>query len=107
MYKILRAEFPFSEDDSKTKSRPVLQLSKAYGKYKLVVVAYITSSKLEKLETDIGISKSLVSGLTSDSIIRLHKLHSILLSKVSAEIGVLPKNKIAEVKKKLARLFQL
>lgn len=107
MYKIFRAEFPFIEDNSKSKDRPVLQLTKAHGKFKLVVVAYITSRISKKLETDIELNKSDIPGLTQKSVVRLHKLSSILLSRMTAEIGELSSDKISEVQTKLKKLLQL
>lgn len=104
MYKVVLAEFPFTESKLK-KRRPILLLSDAYGKYKIVIAAYITSRRGEKLECDVEIQKSDVNGLTTDSVIRLHKMDNILSSAIKGELGELPSEKQREVRAKLKKLL--
>ena len=85
----------------------MLVLSHAYGKYKSVIAAYITSKIKDKLETDVLVNQSGQSGLTVNSVIRLHKLESIVSSSVRGTLGDLPTEKVAEVKRKLRTLFGL
>ena len=53
MNKIIVVKFPFIEDPEQYKLRPVLCLTKATGKYKLVVVAYTTTNTETKAETEL------------------------------------------------------
>lgn len=106
MYKIFLADFPFTENLSQ-KSRPVLQLSQPQGRYKIIVAAYITSRKVQPLDGDVILDKLKGTGLTKKSTIRLFKLANFESSSLKGEIGILPKNKILEVKKELKKLFQI
>ncbi len=104
MYKIFLADFPFTENSSQ-KSRPVLQLSQPQGRYKIIIAAYITSRKVQLLEGDVVLDKLKGTGLTKKSTIRLFKLTNFESSNLKGEIGILPKNKILEVRIKLKKLL--
>ena len=106
MYKIFLVDFPFTESSSQ-KSRPVLQLSEPQGRFKVIVAAYITSKKFQPLDSDIILDELKGTGLTKKSTIRLFKLANFESSSLKGEIGILPKNKIKEVKLKLKKLFGL
>jgi len=106
MYKIFLADFPFTENLNQ-KSRPVLQLSQPLGRYKTIVAAYITSREVQPLDGDVILDKLKGTGLTKKSTIRLFKLTNLESSNLKGEIGVLPKNKVLEVKRKLKKLFQI
>ncbi len=104
MYKIFLANFPFTESLSQ-KSRPVLQLSQPQGRYKIIIAAYITSRKVQPLDGDVILDKLKGTGLTKKSTIRLFKLTNFESSNLRGEIGILPKSKILEVRKKLKKLL--
>lgn len=104
MYKIFLADFPFTENSSQ-KSRPVLQLSQPQGRYKIIIAAYITSRKVQLLGGDVILDKLKGTGLTKKSTIRLFKLTNFESSNLKGEIGILPKNKILEVRTKLKKLL--
>ena len=107
MYRLVRAEFPYTERKGK-KKRPVLLLTDgSYGKYKIVVVAYVISRKGEGLESEIYVKKSVKNGLKKDSVVKLHKLVNISESALKGELGVLPVRLEKEVKGKLKKLFDL
>lgn len=106
MYKIFLADFPFTENSTQ-KSRPVLQLTKPQGKYKIIIAAYITSMKVQPLIGDVILDDLTGTGLTKKSTIRLFKLANFAASSLRGEIGVLPKNKIPEVQRELKKLFQV
>lgn len=107
MYRIVLAQFPYTESLTK-KKRPVLLLTETpYGKYQIVVVAYISSKKGEGIESEIIIKKSKTNGLRKDSIIKLHKLAHLPIFVITEEMGSLNRREDLEVKKKLVRLFQL
>ncbi|MFH1319756.1 MAG: type II toxin-antitoxin system PemK/MazF family toxin [Bacteroidota bacterium] len=111
MNKIIVVKFPFIENPEQYKLRPVLCLTKAIGKYKLVVVAYITTNIEEKAETDILLDKKhsdfKKTNLTSTSLIKLHKLATISLFDAFGELGSLSDNTSLEVKDKLRLVFNL
>ncbi len=105
MYKIFLVDFPFTENSSQ-KSRPVLQLSLPQGRYKIIIAAYITSREVQPLDGDVILDKLKGTGLTKKSTIRLFKLANFESSSLRGEIGVLPKDKVLEVRKKLKKLLQ-
>lgn len=108
MYKILRIDFPYTENQRRFKPRPVLQLTKASGRFKILVAAYITSKEVELLESDIVVGDELEkTGLIRRSTIRLHKLTNVPLARVKGTLGELPRSRMAEVKRKLKMLFGL
>lgn len=109
MYKIVEVVFPYIEDGSKGKSRPVIVLTKAYGKYKVLVVAYITTKLDEMLETDIVLDANeryfSNTGLLHTSVIRLHKLTSLSLDSVGKELGEVPATVQKKIQSSLKTMF--
>jgi mRNA interferase MazF len=106
MYKILLVDFPYT-GSSKSKQRPVLQLTTPVGKFNLILVAYITSQDKDLVESDVSIDNLTNTGLTRKSTIRLVKLINMSATKIKSEIGKLSETKILEVKTKLKKLFGL
>ena len=108
-HRILYGRFPFLEKPYKQKPRPLLCLTQAIGKNELVVVAYMTTSSREELETDIkvdGESQGFKhTGLKGTTYIKLHKLGSLPLGEIESEVGILPRIYSLEVKKKLKKLL--
>jgi mRNA interferase MazF len=76
----------------------------------LVIIAFI-SSKIpdEIIESDYLIRKNTDSwtgtGLTSDSVIRLHKLVTIPKSLIKRKLGVINQTVEIEIKKRIDQLF--
>jgi mRNA interferase MazF len=109
-YSIVAVEFPFSDQLSETKLRPVLCLTDPLGKYDEVIIAYITSKiPFDKLDSDIDIKKTskefTQTGLLHNSTIRLHKLMTISKNEITGSLGVLPQNLRKEVGKTIVDLF--
>jgi mRNA interferase MazF len=109
-YSIVAVAFPFSDNYTETKIRPVLCLTNAIGKYEEIIVCYITSKiPYEKLLSDIEIKKSEIgfenTGLLHSSTIRLHKLMTISQHEILGSLGTLPKNLHKEVFEKTQGLF--
>jgi len=104
---IVLVPFPF-DDFSATKMRPAVCLTGQIGKYKHLVVAFI-SSRLpeEKTETDITLEANTQTGLKVQSILRLHKMATIPASLIKRQLGHLPKIKKDETDNKLRILFNL
>lgn len=111
MYQIVKFLFPFADDFDKGKPRPSLVISRSFGKHNQIILAYITKDKKGMLDTDLLIDSSkvyfLTTGLKSDSVIKLHRLVTVVPSQIGEAIGTLPKELIPEVKKKLMEVFQL
>lgn len=107
--KIVLVPFPF-DDFSSTKVRPAICLTNSIGKYKHIIIAFI-SSKMpdELLETDIILSKKdkdfESTGLTVDSVIRLHKLVTIPKNLISRELGFITTSLSGIITKKIQLLF--
>jgi len=111
MYELVSLTFPFASDPSIGKSRPGFVISPAFGKYQQVIVAYVTTSLDEQLETDILLDpeKSYFSatGLMQKSLIKLHKLGTFQPIAIKDAQGTLPKEIIIELKFKLQKIFSL
>ncbi len=61
--------------------------------------------EVQPLAGDIILNELKGTGLTKKSTIRLFKLANFAALSLRGEIGVLPKNKIPEVKTELKKLF--
>lgn len=110
MYKIVRVDFPFM-DKNIVKSRPCLVLSKPKGKHKLVVIAYITSKNTKIEDTDVEILENstefLETGLTKNSVIKLHRLEHISALDIQGIVGEVGKTTETKIKSNLKKLFNL
>jgi mRNA interferase MazF len=107
---IVLVPFPF-DDFSATKVRPALCLTNEIGKYKNVIIAFISSKIPEDLiESDIIIKKqsdnSYDTGLTADSVIRLHKIVTVPKSLIKRKLGMVNKTIALEIKEKISQLFE-
>ena len=111
MLKILSVDFPFLDDSEKVKNCPVLCLTKPTGRYKLILISYITTKTEEQLQSDIVVDsqKSYFNktGLSYTSIIKLHKITTISAVSVKGEAGSLPPKLEGEIKRKLKKLLEL
>lgn len=106
---IVLVPFPF-DDFTESKVRPAICLTSEIGKYQHVIIAFITSKMPDDLiESDIVITKhsknSLGTGLTVDSVIRLHKIVTIPKSLIKRKLGVINQSVELELNKKLRKLF--
>lgn len=106
---IVLVPFPF-DDFSASKLRPALCLTNEIGNYEHVIIAFISSRIPEDLiASEIIIKKksanSIVTGLSVDSVIRLHKIVTIPKSLIKRKLGTLNKTIILETKKKIIQLF--
>ncbi|WP_016777735.1 type II toxin-antitoxin system PemK/MazF family toxin [Anaerophaga thermohalophila] len=106
---IVLVPFPF-DDLSDSKVRPALCLTSEIGRYKHVIIAFISSKiPVDLVESDIVIKKGSEewkgSGLAVDSVIRLHKVVTIPKSLIRRKLGVISKKTVNEIEKKLMDLF--
>jgi mRNA interferase MazF len=90
-YSTVLVSFPF-DDISGSKLRPALCLTEQKGRYKQVIVAFISSNlKNETLNSDILVlknsSKWTGTGLKVDSLIRLHKLTTVSSALFKRKLG--------------------
>jgi len=109
--KIILVPFPF-DDFSGTKVRPAICLTNEIGFYNHVIIAFISSQIPHSLEeSDLLIDKKdknfRVTGLSADSVIKLHRLVTIPKSLIKRQLGVLSSNQQTEIDKKLKALFEL
>jgi len=107
--KIVLVPFPF-DDFSDSKVRPALCLTSEIGKYKQVIIAFISSKIPEDIiDSDVIIKKQSSefqgTGLTVDSVIRLHKLVTIPKSIIKRKLGEINESLEIEIKEKLRQLF--
>ncbi len=110
-YSIVAVSFPFSEDKSESKLRPVLCITDFVGKHNEVIVAYITTKiKDNRLNTDILVEENanyfVETGLLKTSMIKLHKVTTITKSEITGKIGFLSKNLQKEVEIKFEKLLK-
>lgn len=111
MLKIVRVDFPFTDDPSHSKIRPALCLTKPHGRNRLVVLAYMTTNTNNMTDTDILLNEKddgfKKLRLKKSTVIKLHRLVSISADKLNWELSPLPKNRHKEVQKSLCKLFKL
>jgi mRNA interferase MazF len=106
---IVLVQFPF-DDFSVSKVRPALCLTTVIGKYNHVIIAFI-SSKLpdDLIDSDLIIRKqtkdSIGTGLTVDSVIRLHKILTIPRSLIKRKLGTINSSVQAEIEMKIKQMF--
>lgn len=109
--KIVLIPFPF-DDLSGTRVRLALCLTEPIGPHRHIVVAFITSRvQPTTLDTDVPIRPQDAdfgqTGLRVPSTICLHRLMTIAGSTVLRELGALSDSRLAEIRLRLRRLFQL
>ena len=110
-YKIVLVPFPF-DDLTSLKVRPAVCLTEAIGRYRHVVLAFITSRIPEYfLDSDILIASDAKNfektGLRVSSTLRLNRMMTVSASIIRRELGALTKSQQDEVKRKLNILFDL
>jgi mRNA interferase MazF len=103
--------FPF-DDFSVSKVRPALCLTSEIGRYNHVIIAFISSKIPDDLiDSDLIIKKesenSFGSGLTVDSVIRLHKIVTIPKHLIQRKLGSINKSIETEVSAKIRQLFDI
>ena len=106
---IVLVPFPF-DDFSASKVRPALCLTDKIGKYKNVIIAFISSKIAEDvLDSDIIVRKNSKewerTGLLVDSIIRLHKVVTIPSSLIQRKLGNVNSSLEVQVSKRIQGLF--
>lgn len=110
-YKIILVPFPF-DDFSFTKVRPAVCLTNEIGEYKHVIIAFISSQiPYKPSDSDIVVKQNTddfaITGLTVNSVIRLHRLVTIPKDFIKRQLGELSKTQQDEVNIKLKILFEL
>ena len=106
---IVLVPFPF-DDFSVSKVRPALCLTTEIGIYNHVIIAFISSKLPDNLiDSDLIIKKqtenSLGTGLTVDSVIRLHKIITIPKTLIKRKLGTINSSVQAEIEMKIRQLF--
>lgn len=107
---IVLVPFPF-DDFSSSKVRPALCLTSEIGQYQHVIIAFISSRIPEDiLESDVIIKQqsehAAGTGLTSDSVIRLHKMVTIPKNLIKRKLGSVDKVLQIEIDNKIRHLFE-
>jgi mRNA-degrading endonuclease toxin of MazEF toxin-antitoxin module len=107
----VKVDFPFDENPATRKIRPALALTPPTGKYRLVVLAFITSRTDEVLTTDVMLQQQESdfdsTKLARTSVVKLHKLASVGEHQILGEIGILPQKWESQVKDNLRHLLEL
>ena len=108
---IVLVPFPF-DDFSALKVRPALCLTHEIGKYEHIIIALISSKIPDDLnESDLVIKINtddwIGTGLTVDSIIRLHKLVTIPKSLIKRRLGTINSRVKSELANKIKQLFEI
>jgi mRNA interferase MazF len=107
---IVLVPFPF-DDFSASKVRPALCLTSEIGKYDHVIIAFISSKLPDDLtESDLVVKRNTEAnkgtGLTADSVIRLHKMVTIPISLIKRKLGEINKATGQIVSEKIRHLFE-
>ena len=108
--KVVLVPFPF-DDLSATKVRPAVCITNAIGKYRHVILAFITSRiPTGLLETDIVLDTNhpdfAASGLRQPSTIRLDHLMTVRTSLIRREIGKLSSETQNQIAQTLCKLLK-
>lgn len=102
---VVLVDFPYS-DLSKLKKRPALVIGLA--DYENIIVCQITSKKFpNRLSTSLSDKDFKAGELQLDSFIRPDKIHTLGPNLVERTVGIINDKKMAEVRNKLAELFEL
>jgi mRNA interferase MazF len=93
-----------------SKVRPALCLTSEIGLYNHVIIAFISGRIPDDLiESDLIIKKlsknSIGTGLTTDSVIRLHKMATIPKSLIKRKLGIISSSLELEIREKIRQLF--
>ena len=108
---IVLVPFPF-DNFSNSKVRPALCLTNEISKFNHVIIAFI-SSKIpdDTINSDIIIKKDsddwIGTGLTVDSVLRLHKIVTIPKSLIKRRLGKINDLLENKTKDKIQRLFEI
>ena len=110
-YKIVLVPFPF-DDLTGVKIRPAICLTDRISGYNHIVIAFVTSKISKANEKSDFILKSTdrdfhITGLKSDSAIRLHRLITIPTKIIRRQLGELPTHYRKDIDRKLRALFDL
>lgn len=108
---IVLVPFPF-DDFKSSKVRPALCLTNIVGIYNHVIIAFISSKLTVETElSDIILKKKDLhfnqTGLTVDSVIKLHKLVTLPTNSILRKLGSIDITTSKEIQKKLQTLFEL
>ena len=108
---IVLVPFPF-DDFSASKVRPAICLTSEIGEHNHIIIAFITSKIPDDLiDSDLIIKKqslnSIGTGLTVDSVIRLHKIVTISRSLIKRKLGTINKTIELELNMKIKNLFEI
>lgn len=107
---IVLVPFPF-DDFSSTKVRPALCLTSEIGLHDHVIIAFI-SSKIpdEPIDSDLTLSINSGSrqgtGLTVDSVIRLHKMVTIPKRLIKRRLGSINSETERHILRKIIYMFE-
>ena len=109
--KIVLVPFPF-DDFSGTKVRPAICLTDEIGTYEHIIIAFISSQTQKSFEaSDLLILRKdydfKSTGLTVDSVVKLHRIVTIPKNIIKRQLGIIPPNYQAEIEQKLKNLFDL
>ena len=109
--KIVLISYPF-DDQITFKVRPALCLTEPISDYKHIIMSFI-SSQIEKSneESDIVINISdrefSLTGLNTNSAIRLYRIATIPINLIKRELGILPNIYHNILTEKLRKLFDI
>ncbi len=108
---IILVPFPF-DDFSASKVRPALCLTSEIGKYDHIIIALISSKIPDDLiDSDYVIkmnnSEWIGTGLTVDSVIRLHKMVTIPKSLIKRKLGKINRKVECDISVLLRQLFDI
>lgn len=109
-YSVVLVPFPF-DDFSSSKVRPALCLTLELGKFRHIIIAFISSKIPDKLaESDFVITLNSAqwkgTGLIVDSVIRLHKMVTIPKFLIKRKLGDIDKSVEFEIMKRIRQLFE-
>lgn len=105
LFGIYTARFPFL-DKAANKIRPVIVISKPYGRHNTIVVIPVSSTTKPE-PVDIGLDKWRAAGLVKPSVARVHRMTTLLQSDLATQLGVLSTADVQQLNQSLRTLLNL
>jgi mRNA-degrading endonuclease toxin of MazEF toxin-antitoxin module len=106
-YEIFLAGFPFIDSPEVFKTRPIVPLTQPFGKHNLVLCAYISTNIEEVIDVDIVLESNEENGLKKTSVMALHKIQAIPLSKIHYKIGDIDTKTSELIQNNLKKVFNI
>lgn len=105
LYGVYAASFPFL-DLAQDKIRPVIVVAHPVSEHGIIAVVPV-SSKTEKQSVDCVVASWRTAGLARPSVARVHRISTLLESKLGAYLGALTEDDTTRLKASIKKFLDL